>query len=314
MNRLKRTLALSASVIMLAATALTMSATSASAATPNAPTNVSVTSPGPGSVSVSFTGDGDPGAQFTVTCTSSATGAIAPVTGPSSPILVTVENVASQTVSCTVFETAGDGTVGPCSATASTNMVGVSGEGCVASLTTPTNLSVAPGEMSATVSWAPVTSNPPGCLQGYVVTPSGGSPIELLGPDTTTVISGLTDGASVTFTVAGANGGGVGPQSAPTNPITIGAPAAPTAIAASRVSRHVVKVSFDAPPTNGASINGYVATCRSSNGGRARRTEGRSSPFTVKRLTAGKTYHCRVIAANSRGVSAASTPSAAVKA
>jgi len=312
----RKPLALSASVIMLAAASVTVLATSASASTPNAPTNVSVTNTEIGSVSVSFTGDGDPGASYTVSCSSSVTGALGPVTGTSSPIVVSgLENLASQTVTCTVAETSSDGTVGPCSAPASTNLVGVSGKGCVATLTAPTNLSVAPGEMSATVSWAPVTSNPPGCLQGYVVTPSGsGSPVEILGPGTTTVITGLTDGASVTFTVAGANGGGVGPQSASTPPITIGAPAAPIAITASKVRGDAVKVSFYTPPGNGASIDGYGATCRSSNGGAPRTTMGRTSPFTVKRLTAGKTYRCIVVAANSLGVSPASAPSAPVKA
>lgn len=317
MNRsFRKMLGFSASVILLAGGALTMSATSASAATPNAPTNVSVTFVTIGSVSVGFTGDGDPGAQYTATCSSSVSGAVALVTGPSSPIVVTgFENVISQTITCTVAETNSAGIVGPCSASASTNVVGISGEGCVATLTAPTNLSVAPGEMSATVSWAPVTSNPPGCLQGYVVTPSGGTPVEILGPGTTTVISGLTDGATVTFTVAGANGGGVGPASGSTTPITIGAPAAPSAITAFRIARNAVKVAFNAPDsTNGASINGYGATCRSSNGGAARTTLGKASPFTVRRLTVGKTYTCIVVAANSRGVSLASAPSASVKA
>ena len=105
----------------------------------------------------------------------------------------------------------------------------VPGEGgCVAKLTAPTQLSSAPGEKSATVSWAPVTSDPPGCLEEYVVTPHGsGVPVHSMGPGTTTVVSGLTNGTKVTFTVAAANGGGLGPQSAPTTPITIGAPAAP---------------------------------------------------------------------------------------
>ena len=70
-----------------------------------------------------------------------------------------------------------------------------------------------------------------------MVTPSIGSPFEVLGTRTTTVVQGLTDGKSMTFTVAGANGSGVGPQSAPTTPITIGAPGAPSAAAAARILR-----------------------------------------------------------------------------
>jgi len=320
-HRFTKTLAVSASVIMLSGAAITALATPASAdpPTPPAPMNVSVTAASVVSVSVSFTGDGDPLAQYTASCSSSWTGALAPVTGTSSPILVPGLNNATQTVTCTVTETSGLGVVGPCSASASTDLQGISGEGsCRSALSAPTQLSVAPGEMSATVSWAPVS--PPDleggdCLQGYVVTPSGsGSPIEVLGHGTTTVIYGLTDGATVTFTVAGANGAGIGPASVSTPPITIGAPAAPHITTVSKVARAALKVSFDAPADNGAAIKGYAARCRSANGGAARTTLGRSSPFTVKGLTAGKTYSCTVLAANNRGIGSVSAPSTAVRA
>jgi titin len=314
-------LALAASVIMLSGVAITALASPASAdpPTPPAPTNVGVDAASLVSVNVSFTGDGDPLAQYTVTCSSSVTGALAPVTGASSPILVAgLQNLASQTVTCQVAETSGLGVAGPCSASASLDLQGMSGEGsCRSALSAPTNLSVAPGEMSATVSWAPVSPPDPDggdCLQGYVVTPSGsGSPIEVLGHGTTTVIYGLTDGATVTFTVAGANGGGIWPASVSTPPITIGAPAAPHVTTVARVAKGAVKVSFNAPADNGAAIKGYGARCQSSNGGAARATIGRAGPFTVKRLTAGKTYTCTVLAANSRGIGSASRPSAAVR-
>jgi hypothetical protein len=311
----KKTLALSATVIMLAAGAVAATASPASATTPPAPMNVSVTAAGPTSVYVSFTGDGQSGATFAASCSSSATGLLPDVTGSSSPILVTgFANLLGQTITCQVDETVGPDT-SPCSSFASATLTGVSGPGCVASLTAPTNLSVAPGEMSATVSWAPVISNPPGCIQGYVVTPSGsGTPLEILGPATTTVIYGLTDGASVTFTVAAANGGGIGPASAATSAIIIGAPPAPSSISAARVARDAVTVAFDASPSYGVAVNGYAARCQSSNGGAARTTLGRTSPIRVKRLTPGKTYRCTVIAANGLGSSPASATSAPVRA
>jgi hypothetical protein len=187
----------------------------------------------------------------------------------------------------------------------------VPGEGgCVATLTAPTHVSAAPGEQSATVSWAPVTSNPPGCLEEYVVTPHGsGLPVHSLGPWTTTVVSGLTDGTTVTFTVAGANGGGLGPQSAPTNPITIGAPTAPSATAAAKTAPDTIKVAFHASADNGAAITSYKAVCRSPNGGTTRGSTGTAGPLSVKHLTDGKTYTCTVTATNSRGNSPASAPS-----
>ena len=147
-----------------------------------------------------------------------------------------------------------------------------------------------------------------------MVTPIGsGSPIEVLGPGTTTVIYGLTDGASVTFTVAGANGGGIGSASAPTAPIIIGAPPAPHAITAAKVAGHALRVSLTLPAGNAIPISGYGTTCRSSNGGKSRSTFSRATRFIVKGLTAGKTYSCTAVAANNRIVSPASAPSANVK-
>lgn len=99
--------------------------------------------------------------------------------------------------------------------------------GCIAPLSAPTHVSAAPGNHSATVSWFPAASDPPGCIEEYIVTPHGsGSPVHVLGQGTTTVVPGLTDGTTVTFTVAAANGGGIGPSSAPSNAVTIGAPPA----------------------------------------------------------------------------------------
>lgn len=139
----RTTLALSASGVMLAAAALTMAASPASATTPNAPTSVSVTVVSVNSVNVNFIGDGQAGATFMATCTSSASGALPTVTGSSSPLLVTgITNLPSQTMTCQVDETVG-GLTSPCSAPASVNMTGMSGPGCVAALTAPTDLSVA---------------------------------------------------------------------------------------------------------------------------------------------------------------------------
>ena len=186
--------------------------------------------------------------------------------------------------------------------------------GCVAKLTAPTQLSSAPGEKSATVSWAPVTSDPPGCLEEYVVTPHGsGVPFHSLGPMTTTVISGLTDGTTVTFTVAGANGGGLGPESVPTAPITIGAPAAPSVAKATKVARGSLTVAFRARGDNGSAIKRFNVACRSPNGGTSRAATGTASPLGVKHLTKGKTYTCTVTATNGRGNSPPSARSRPVK-
>ena len=186
--------------------------------------------------------------------------------------------------------------------------------GCVATLTAPTQLSVAPGEQSATVSWAPATSDPPLCIEEYIVTPYGsGLPYHSLGYQTTTVVPGLTNGTTVTFTVTAANGGGLGPPSVHTMPITIGAPAAPRVAAARKIANDSVKVAFRAPTDNGAAIKKFNVACRSRNGGATRHQTGTASPLAVKHLTTGKTYTCTVTATNSRGNSPPSTPTRPVK-
>jgi len=267
-------------------------------------------------VLVSFTGDGAPGATFTVTCVSSVTGPLPTATGTGSPILVSgITNLVSQTITCQVAETNSYGVMGPCSTPASTTLFGASGEGdCTTTLPAPTKLSVATGEGSATLSWTGIPPELANCLQGYVVTPSGsGVQFESLGPWTTTVVHGLTDGTSVTFTVAAANGGGIFAASPSTAPIIIGAPAAPNAVKATKIAGNALRVSFTPPTGNGSAITGYGATCRSSNGGKARTTLSRTPRFAVKRLTPGKTYSCTAVAANSRGASPSSAPSARVK-
>jgi hypothetical protein len=169
-------------------------------------------------------------------------------------------------------------------------------------------LSEATGEKSAVVSWQQGVATPASCYVGSLITPTGsGTPYFLLGHGSTTVIYGLTDGAQVSFTVAVVTGSGVGPASAATATITIGAPAAVTNLKATNAGNGAIRLSFKAGKDNGAAIKGFVATCGSKS------TLGKASPITVKGLTAGKTYTCTVAAANSRG-KGASARSGSVKA
>ena len=188
---------------------------------------------------------------------------------------------------------------------------------CVAPMTAPTNPSSAPGNASATVSWAPATSDPDGCIAGYVVTPflngvRQGSTL-IPGPGTTTVIKGLTNGQTYTFTIAAESGRTIGPESVPTGPVTIGTPAAATALKVSRVGKGTVKVAFKAARNHGARITKYTATCRSS-AGAAKSKAGKSSPIVVNGLNKGKAYRCTVKATNRRGTGPQSKQSAKVKA
>jgi Fibronectin type III domain len=272
------------------------------------PPDVSLVQTGLAQVTATFKGDGV--APATATCTSSGAGALG--TFSTSPVVLTVPNLATQTVTCTVTESVTSYFTLTGTSSASVTLTGHSGPGCVGTVAAPTQLSAAsmafPG---AVVSWAPATASPAGCLAGYLVTPTSGStaltPTFVPGSVTTTHILGLTEGSSYTFTVAAVTGSGAGPASAATPKITIGAPAAVTALKAAKVGKGAIKVSFKAGAGNGAAITGFVATCGS------RSTLGKASPLTVKGLTSGKSYTCTVRAANSRGTGAVAR-SAAVKA
>jgi Domain of unknown function (DUF4082)/Fibronectin type III domain len=186
---------------------------------------------------------------------------------------------------------------------------------CSSSLTAPTNLSSAPGNASAVVSWAPAQSTPPNCIAGYVVMPFlngvAQKPTVINGNGTTTVISGLANGQSYTFTVAAQSGRTVGPASTPTGPVTVGSPTAPTALKVTRMSSGKVKVSFKASRNNHSAVTKYTTTCTS--GGLARTKAGKSSPLVVAGLSKGHTYKCTVRGTNHRGAGPWSKRSAAVK-
>ena len=292
-------------------------------------TGVTVTT-GPLQLNVNVSGDGDIYSGFTVTCQAAGS---PPVSANGIAPTIAVPGVGYSTVSSTVYCTAvetsetaanpyyfGDPYItSPPSATfvVPLDPNGTSGPGCSANLTAPTALTSAPGEKSAVVSWAPATASPASCISGYVVTPIAGSsvgtPVGILGHGTTTVIGGLTDGTQYTFTVAAVSGSGVGPQSTPTGPVTIGAPAKPNVVSASKVAKGSIKVSFTAGNSNGAAVSKFTAACLSTDHGAVRSVSAKSGPLTVKGLTPGRTYKCAVSATNSRGGSHWSAPTRAIK-
>ncbi len=189
---------------------------------------------------------------------------------------------------------------------------------CPSTLTAPTKPTSAPGDASATVSWGPATSDPAGCIAGYIVTPYLDGVIQpsttIPGTGTTNVITHLTNGQSYTFTIAAESGRAIGPASTPTAPVTIGSPTAASALKVQRVAQGAVKVSFKPPKkSNGSAIKSYTATCRSSSGA-TKSQAGRSGPLTVRHLSARKKYTCTVRAKNRRGTGPASKQSAAIRA
>jgi hypothetical protein len=127
-------------------------------------------------------------------------------------------------------------------------------------------------------------------------------------------VAGLTTGKSYTCTVTATNARGVGLASAASAAVIVGAPAAPTAVAAVRVAAGQLKVSFTAGANNGSAITSYTARCTSTNGGVTSSKAAAVSPITVVGLTGAKTYTCTVTATNARGAGPASVASAAVTA
>jgi hypothetical protein len=316
-SRLRRSGALVAAAALVTGGVLaSLAAPAGAAGPPNAPT-VAVSqanTPSIARIKVGFVGDGDPTAAFIGSCTSTAGGSFnfGPVNQSASPVSISgylagfvdtplsapgVSPVVYNVVTCSVTETVTTGGGTSPEGTASVALT-ASGPGCVPSgtVTAPGGVSgAAQGFPGAVVSWAPVATD---CLIGYLVTPSSGSAVLVLGQGTTTLMKGpFALGSLVGFTVAAVTGAGVGPQSAQLS-ITIGSPAAPAAVHATAVGKTAIKVSFKAGADNGATITSFTATCGSHS------ATGKTGPLTVKGLTRDHRYTCAVTAANSRGTGA----------
>jgi hypothetical protein len=178
----------------------------------------------------------------------------------------------------------------------------------------PTGVNATAGSASAEVSWtAPATGGP---ATSYVLTPYldgaaqtpktvDGSPLP-----TSTTVTGLTPGASYTFTVRAANLSGASAESAPSGAVVPSgsqAPGAPTGATAEADSTSAL-VRWTAPGDDGGSpITGYTVTAFS--GGEAQgSTEvgGSATTARVTGLTNGTTYRFAVSATSSAGTGPAS--------
>jgi hypothetical protein len=193
--------------------------------------------------------------------------------------------------------------------------VAVAAGNCAEVPSAPGMLSTAPGNASATVSWAPSSGT---CVAGYLVTPylSGvaQTPVLIPGQNTTTVIKGLTNGSKYAFTVTAENGRTLGAASVMSGAITAGAPSAATGLHVTKVSKGSLRVGFQVPAANGAPITSSTATCSSSNGGVTKSNTVVSGAVTVTGLSSGQAYRCAVKATNKRGTGPASRATAAIKA
>jgi fibronectin type 3 domain-containing protein len=191
---------------------------------------------------------------------------------------------------------------------------------------TPRTVPEAPAGLTATADNAKVT------LSWKAPASDGGSPVErynlYLGTTahftgraplakvtgTAAVVTGLANGTTYYFRVTAVNQAGEGQPSneVPATPLTV--PEAPAGLTATPGDSKVT-LSWNAPASGGAPINGYIIYQGTSPGGETG-TPVNGSPvtdtsFTVTGLTNGTTYYFKVVAVNAAGLSPLSAEASA---
>lgn len=183
--------------------------------------------------------------------------------------------------------------------------------------TAPLSASAAPGNGTATLHWHIPANSGNGPITGYVVTPYRSfvpqSPRTFPAAPTTQVITGLTNGVAYFFKVAAINSSGLGPQSAASNSIHIGAPGTPTGVKAVP-GKNQATVKWVAPKTtNGKPLTGYVITPVLSGVPQTIRVSNSlTTTHVVTGLLNGRSYTFGVAAKNVNGTGLLSSLSVAV--
>jgi hypothetical protein len=169
----------------------------------------------------------------------------------------------------------------------------------------PTGVSAARGNAQASVSFTPPASDGGSPILDYTATCGSRSKT---GPASPLVVTGLTNGITVSCTVTARNAQGSGPASSPpvaVKPATV--PGAPQNVSATPGNAQAT-VRFAKPLTNGGSaITSYTATCGSKS------KTGTGSPLVVTSLANGVTVNCTVKATNVIGAGPASSPPVPVR-
>ncbi|WP_433053507.1 beta strand repeat-containing protein [Dactylosporangium sp. CS-033363] len=254
---------------------------------------------GAGQASVTFTAPGsDGGSTITGYTVTSNPGAITK-NCPSSPCTVTgLANGTAYTF--TVHATNAAGSSGESGASNSVTPADVPGA--------PTQVSAAPGDTQAAVSFTAPVSNGGSAITGYTVTSSPGAIVKTCAASPCTV-TGLSNGTAYQFTVRATNAIGDSAASSASSAVTPASlPGTPT-IGTATAGAGQASVTFTAPGSDGgSSITGYTVT---SNPGGISNTCA-SSPCTVSSLVNGTAYTFTVHATNAIGSSGESAASNAV--
>jgi hypothetical protein len=178
----------------------------------------------------------------------------------------------------------------------------------------PTGVTAVAGDGSAVVTWVPPADSGGAGITSYMVTGSPGGGVSTAeGSATSAVVTGLTNGATYTFTVTATNDAGDSAPSSASNAVTpvapVTAPGQPTAVTAT-AGNGSATVTWAPPVSNGgAAISSYTVTAAP--GGQIATTTVATSA-SVTGLSNGTSYTFTVTATNTAGTSAESTPSAAV--
>lgn len=205
------------------------------------------------------------------------------------------------------------------SATA-TNIVGISTSVSASSIisssvpSAPTNVVAAASDSSCILSFTAPSINGGTPITGYTAISSPGGIVTNfvagVSGTTRTIVTGLTNGTSYTFTITAKNAIGSGPSSSPSNPVTpAGKPVAPTTITATSNENGQSTVTFSGQNLNGSTLTNYTVTAIPSSGTAITAT-GNATPIIVTGLTNGTqyTFNVTITTANGSATSTATTP------
>lgn len=287
------------------------------AGSPRAPTAPVVAVAGPGSANVTFTQAGNNGfaiSWYTLTAHDlSNPGSPSDGfqwTSPVSPLYI--PNLqAGHTYNFTITGTNvnGEGPSSPASNTVTMPDVPGAPTGLVATaLTTSASVSfTAPSDNGSAITFYTITADDishPGSPTDGKIWGNNVSPVPM---------PGLQAGHTYTFTISAANAVGSGPESAPSNSVTMPLPPdAPTAVVATP-GVNSASVAFTPGADNGSPIGYFIVTAydqtNPSDPSNGTQWAGSSSPVVKAALVTGHSYTFTVSAANGVGLSAESAPS-----
>jgi len=185
--------------------------------------------------------------------------------------------------------------------------------------TAPRSVSASAGgcafQCTAVVQWVTPANDNGSDITSYVVTPylaGVAQPVQTFSASTRSAIVWGETGKTYTYMVAAKNARGVGGQSAPTGPVTLGVPAAPGSPKATPGNASAT-VNWTAPNPRAAPITAYIVTPYVGGGAQAPRVyNSTATTQVVTGLTNGTTYTFKVAARNTYGTGAQSVTSNAV--